>query len=395
MRKHIKRICSFLMVLTTVLMAAVVWGFYFLPDEIYTVNDEKIGGKIFTYSIENQSQTASRSVTLNGQYKVNVSLFNSIPVKSSKLNVSKRQYLVPSGEIVGLRLFTKGVMIVGVDSVDTSSGQINAGEIAGLKKGDVIIKIDGTEIKNSAQVDNIILKSDGKALNIAFTRNGKEKNCVLIPVYSVSGGRYKTGLWIRDSAAGIGTMTFYEPSTGFFACLGHAVCDIDTGEVLPFSDGDIVDAEICGCVKGKNGKAGELCGVFRQESEGILLFNNPFGVFGYLNESDNSVASVPVATKSEVKPGSAQIISTVEGDEKSYYSIEIEKLSMDNKEGKNFTLKITDDKLLEKTGGIVQGMSGSPIIQNGRLVGAVTHVFVNDPSRGYGIFIGNMLDSAA
>lgn len=389
----LKRVCSFLMLICALLMGGVIYGFYALPDEISSFAEEKIDiGLFYSCDVDKTEKMASKSLVTEGNYSVNVKLFNSIPVKKSNLTVKGRPYVVPSGEIVGLRLFSKGVMIVGSDKVATETGEVNPMKAAGLCEGDVITTVDGIEITSSIQTEKIIRESGGKELQIGYTRNGKSLFTSLKPAFCKSENVYKAGMWIRDSAAGIGTMTFYEKESGFFVCLGHAVCDVDTGEVLPLSDGDIVDARINGCVKGKIGAAGELCGVFTGESEGTLFYNGETGVYGILCEPDKAAKELPVAAKNEVKTGKAQIISTVEGESKAYYDIEIEKLNPDGKDSKNMVIKITDKKLLEKTGGIVQGMSGSPILQNGYLVGAVTHVFVNDPTRGYGIFAETMLE---
>lgn len=393
MKKLIRSVCFLLILSCILLMSGVVYGFYALPDEINTLSEEKINiGPFYSGSLGTKEKTVSKSVVTKGEYKLDVRLFNTIPVKTANLTVSTRPYVVPSGEIVGLRLFTKGVMIVGYQSVETEDGLLCPAKDAKLQKGDVIVKLDGTEVTSSTQVENLITSSEGKTIEVEFERKGEKSVVALKPALSKSEGKYKTGLWIRDSAAGIGTLTFYDKESRMFACLGHAVCDIDTGDILPLADGDIVDATINGCVKGKQGSAGELCGSFKKDREGVICLNDSIGVYGIFECADESEREIPVAAKSEVKEGRAQIISTVEGESKAYYDIEIEKLDPDGKDSKNLIIKITDAKLLEKTGGIVQGMSGSPIIQNGYLVGAVTHVFVNDPTRGYGIYAESMLE---
>ncbi len=391
MKKAIKGICLCLIVFTVSVMSAVVYGFYSVPDNIYSYSDRELDLGLYSCSVQGDGARVSKSVTVEGEYKVDISLFNKVPVKSSSLTVSNRRYVVPSGEIVGLRLFTDGVMVVGIDDVDGENGMVNPAAVADIRAGDVIIRLDGVKVENSSQVEGVIAACQGRELTVEFIRDGIKYKSSITPVYSVSAGRYKTGLWIRDSAAGIGTMTFYDKDTGFFACLGHAVCDVDTGEILPLSGGDIVDASITGCIRGKAGCAGELCGSFCSSTEGVLYLNGEAGVYGYLENADKSEQALPVALKDEVETGKAQIISTVEGTSKAYYDIVIEKLNPDDKEGKNMIIKITDAELISKTGGIVQGMSGSPIIQNGRLVGAVTHVFLNDPTRGYGIFAETMV----
>lgn len=395
MKKQVKSICVLLIVFCVFLMSAVVYGFYALPDTVHSLSNEKIDlGLFYSCTVDGNKKTVSKSVIAEGEYHADVKLFNAIPVKSTCLKVNSRPYVVASGEIIGLRLFTKGVMIVGVQEVATSSGNCNPVKTAGLQKGDVILKLDGKNVISSTQVESVITQSGGRSLEVDYSRNGKISTTKVTPVYCESEGKFKTGLWIRDSAAGIGTMTFYDKKSGFFACLGHAVCDVDTGEILPLSDGDIVDAQINGCVKGKSGCAGELCGSFKSSREGLLCLNDSTGVYGVLENPDVNSEEIPVAAKSEIRTGKAEIISTVEGENKSRYSINIEKLNPDDKEDKNIIIKITDEKLIEKTGGIVQGMSGSPIIQDGYLVGAVTHVFVGDPTKGYGIFAESMLEKA-
>lgn len=391
MKKTIRRICSVFILFTAVIMSFVVYGFYSLPDEIYSYSDKEVDLGFYTCSLPEEQASVSKNMTVEGEYRLDISLFKAVPVKSSSLTVSSRQYVVASGDIVGLRMFTRGVMLVGIDTVDTQNGSISPAEKAQLKKGDVIISLDGQEIKNSAQVESIIASCNGRALEIEFTRKSKQMKSVIIPLYCLSEGKYKTGMWIRDSAAGIGTMTFYKKDTRFFGCLGHAVCDVDTGEVLPLSDGDIVGAEITGCVKGRTGCAGELCGSFESSRQGVLTVNGETGAYGYLENTSDSEKEIPVALGNEVQEGPAEIISTVEGSSKARYEIVIEKIISDDKDGKNMVIKITDSELINKTGGIVQGMSGSPIIQNGKLIGAVTHVFLNDPTKGYGIFAESML----
>lgn len=377
-------------------MSGVVYGFCTVPDEMNFMKGEEISlGHFYSCDFGERERSVLKSTVAEGEYRLNLKLLGKIPVKSFSLRVNSRPYFVPSGEIIGLRIFTEGVMIVSADTVATRQGRENPSKKAGLVKGDIIITIDGKTVTSSAQVNSIIEESAGKPLAVEFRRGSEARQTTLTPVYCVDENRYKTGLWIRDSAAGIGTMSFYDKDSGFFASLGHAVCDIDTGEVLPLADGDIVDATISDCVRGRVGAAGELCGSFRAEREGVLYLNCERGVFGYLDEADESQKALPVAAESEISTGKAQIISTVEGESKEYYDVEIEKLDPDDEDGKNMVIKITDSKLVEKTGGIVQGMSGSPIIQNGYIVGAVTHVFINDPTRGYGIFAENMLDAAS
>ncbi|MBQ8503264.1 MAG: SpoIVB peptidase [Clostridia bacterium] len=395
MIKAVRTIKYILSAITLCFLLLLVYSFYTVPDEIYSVSDEDIRVNDFYTITYEESEIAGISRSSEaGRYKVRISLFNAIPVKDSSLTVSERQYVTLSGEIIGLRLFTDGVMIVGIDSIETENGSVSPGQSAGLETGDVICSINGITTESSSKVNELISGSEGKVLEIEYVRNGEHRKTEFTPVFSLNEQKYKGGLWVRDSAAGIGTMTFYDNDTGAFAALGHAVCDVDTGEVLPLSNGDIVSAGITGCTKGTNGRAGELCGVFTGNSIGVLFKNSDCGIFGVLNGCDSNTSEVPVATEHEIEKGPAQIVSTVDENGAQYYDIEITKISTDDSEHKNMVIKVTDEELLEKTGGIVQGMSGSPIVQNGKLVGAVTHVLVNDPTKGYGIFIENMLEAA-
>ncbi|MBR6568649.1 MAG: SpoIVB peptidase [Clostridia bacterium] len=395
MVKSIKVIRTVMLTVTSVLLCLLVYGFYAVPDELYCISDKRESvNEIYTITYGKKiSSVGQRNTGQSDKYEAEVSLLNVIPVKRSSVTVKNRDYVEISGELFGLRLFTEGVMIVGTDEVDTETGAVSPAKSAGLQKGDVIYSLNGTKVKTSQQVSEIFLKAGAEALTMEYLRDDKLNTVKFSLAYSVSEGKYKAGLWIRDSAAGIGTMTFYDVGTGMFASLGHGVCDVDTGEILPLSNGDIVSAYISGCYKGKSGKAGELCGAFNPEVKGQLLCNCETGVYGKTDKI-SAKSLMPVAAKSEVKTGKAQIISTVDKNGPEYYDIEITKVTDSSSQNKNMVIKVTDNKLIEKTGGIVQGMSGSPIIQDNMLVGAVTHVFVSDPTQGYAIFAETMLEKA-
>lgn len=392
MQKAIKSIKIILICAVSFLLALLIFGFFVIPDEISTLDSNKTSVNVI-YSLDPLKQkTQAEKSGGESIVDVRVNLFKAIPVKNSRLKFQKRRYVVPSGKIFGLRIYTTGVIVVSTDKVDSQNGTCFPAQEAGIMKGDIIIGMNSLEIKDHTQVAQLISNCGGEAIKVVFVRGEQTFETYFTPVYSPSQEKYVGGLWIRDSAAGIGTMTFYEKSTGAYGGLGHAVCDIDTGEILPLSEGDVVEAEISSCRKGRSGEAGELCGSFSGNAFGELYANTASGVFGVLGSVDGNETEIPMAIKSEVKTGKAKIIATVDKNGPEYYDIEIERIYSDNAANRNMTIKITDKNLLEKTGGIVQGMSGSPIIQNNRLVGAVTHVFINEPSRGYGIFAENMLE---
>ena len=384
-------ICFFV---SGVIMMLLVVGYVRIPDEMtITEYDEINVGK--TYVCQALVNYGAEDVSpVETEYSTSVKLFNIFPIKSAKVKVSRRKYVVPGGNAFGIRLYTKGVMIIRIDGVTTPSGNVSPGKAAGLKEGDMIISVDGVDVYRNRELSAIFASSGGKTLKLEIERESKKKEINFTPVLCSEDSTYKGGLWIRDSTAGIGTVTWYDRTNGIFAGLGHAVCDADTGEIMPLSGGDAVEAEIKGCYKGTNGSAGELCGVFSSGSIGSLYINGETGVYGIMDSFDADDKVVPVALRQEVKTGAAQIICTVDDTGAEYYNIEIRKIFDGTDNQRNMVIKITDPVLLEKTGGIVQGMSGSPILQNGMLVGAVTHVFVDDPTEGYAIFAQNMTETA-
>lgn len=304
-----------------------------------------------------------------------------------------RQYVYAGGVPVGIKLYCDGVVVVKTEYIETKSGRVNPAALCGLKKGDLIKKIDGIEVKTNSAVTKIIEKSGGEKMKFEVER-GEEKLCIEFSCVEDCDGIFKAGLWIRDSSAGIGTLSFVTED-GVFASLGHGVCDTDTKELLPFGEGVITNAFVTAIVKGTKGEAGELCGELSAEPIGEITKNTEKGIYGKLYTSfDSSLKKYPVALESEIQKGEAEIICTLRDGETDLFEAEITDINRSSSENKNLVIKITDSRLLEKTGGIVQGMSGSPIIQNGMIIGTVTHVFINDPTSGYGIFIENMLDAS-
>lgn len=326
-------------------------------------------------------------------YSTNVLFMNVIPIK--KVNIQKIEdiHVVPCGNPFGVKLFTKGVIIVGISDIKTTAGLVNPAKQAGLQKGDIILTINKNEINSNEDLINSVEKSNGNNLSVEVIRNGIKYETTITPIKNETDGVYKLGIWVRDSSAGIGTITFWDKNTKIFGGLGHGICDVDTGELLPLSHGDIIKTNINGILKGTRGNPGELKGYFIEcEPIGFLTENTYSGVYGKLNEFISEKETIPVAMKQQVKTGKAQILTTIFGNSPEYYDIDIMHINYNEESpSKNMIIKITDHELLDKTGGIIQGMSGSPIIQNGMLVGAITHVFVNNPQKGYAIFAENMI----
>lgn len=391
--KNVFRTLSLLsFICCSVILMLISVGYSRIPNEISMKEYDTLsaGG---TYMCQPIDISANATINSSDEYETSVKLFNIFPIKSAKINVSDRKYVVLGGDIFGIRLYTKGVMIVKIGSVVTPQGEISPGNKAGLKVGDIILEVGSTEIDSNKTLSSLISASQGQTLKMKVQRNGKTINIDFVAVKSSDDSQYKAGLWIRDSTAGIGTMTYYDRQSGVFAGLGHAVCDVDTGEIMPLSGGDAVEATVKGCYKGERGTPGELCGIFSGKSLGDLFINGDTGIYGVLSDYNKNAQVIPVALPSEISEGDAQIVSTVDENGPRSYTVKIIRINSDSSDKHNLIIKITDESLIELTGGIVQGMSGSPIIQNGKLVGAVTHVFVDNATEGYGIFAQNMIET--
>ena len=320
-------------------------------------------------------------------------LLGLIDIKDVSVQVVDRRVVSLCGTPFGIKMVTDGVMVVGTGSVTNLQSQaVNPAEDAGVLEGDVILSLNGEKISSKKQLTQIVSACSGQPISMVIRRGDELEQLTVSPVKSSLDNDYHLGLWVRDSSAGIGTMTFYDPQNGCFAGLGHAICDVDTGQIMPLSQGEIVEASIIGIDPGSSGDPGQLQGAFvAQQASGLLYANSYNGVYGQLFDAPAYAQTIPMAQSQEVTEGPAQILTTISGETPAYFDAYIEKVSLSQEEPtKNMVIRITDPDLLEISGGIVQGMSGSPIIQDGMLVGAVTHVFVNDPTRGYGIFAENM-----
>lgn len=304
--------------------------------------------------------------------------------------------VIPLGRAVGIKLFSDGVLVVGLSPVETEQGAYYPGRDSGLKAGDIITHIDGEEVDTIEEIQQTVVRHGKQPMTIQAMRGERQLQLTTAAVKN-SQGIYQLGVWLRDSMAGIGTMTFYDPSSGIFAALGHGINDVDTSMLMPLESGSIMPATVSDVKKGISGQPGELHGSFDLTRDlGSLYANTARGIFGHLTEKDitSDLKPVAIAHREQVRKGPAEILSNVQGNEVKAYSIQITDVNSSGDGTRSLVLQVTDPELLESTGGIVQGMSGSPIIQDGKIVGAVTHVLVNDPTRGYGIFIENMLEAA-
>ena len=305
--------------------------------------------------------------------------------------------LYPGGVPFGVKFHTDGLIVIGFSDIENDGERSNPAYDAGLREKDIITSINGRPAAEVSTLTEEIEKNAGGELTLTCKRAGRDYVAHVTPKYSEADGRYKTGLLIRDSGAGIGTVTFIDPETLSFGGLGHGICDGDTGELIPMDRGNVLEVTISGIAKGAAGAPGEIKGYFGSKKTGALTSNTTCGVYGSLASLPSSLPEepLPIATRDELKEGDAYIYCTLDDSGiPCRYSVKISDINRSANGNKCFTVKVTDQSLIEKTGGIVRGMSGSPIIQDGKLVGAVTHVLVNDPESGYGIFIENMLNAA-
>ena len=320
-------------------------------------------------------------------------LLGVVPVKTVELEVAEERTLIPGGKSVGIAIETDGLVVVGTSDLGQAA---SPAERAGLRAGDVITAVNGVAVASSEELSAQL--SAGKAAALQVDRNGSVLQLTLTPAEDPRDGELRIGAWVRTSTAGVGTLTFVDPEDGDFGALGHAISDVDTGVTLPIAGGGLFESEIVQINPGRRGAPGEIVGDFlsQQEQIGEITTNCDRGIYGCNYSGDLAglpyPEGLPVAMRSQLHTGAAQILTTLD-DEVRAFDCEIERVEGEGSaDTRSLTLHVTDSELLARTGGIVQGMSGSPIIQDGRFIGAVTHVLVNDPSRGYGIYIGDMLD---
>lgn len=334
--------------------------------------------------------------TVGGQQKIAPSFHakHARPSGTATVESYRNLQVYAGGMPFGVKFLTNGVIIVGFHTVSNSNGTISPAESAGLRKNDVLLKMNGNPIVGAAELTHVIEESEGATVDVVYSRNGTEHTTRLTPAYFEAEGRYSAGIYVRDSGAGIGTVTLILPKTGAFAGLGHGICDGESGALIPMQRGSILNVTINGVIRGLPGTPGEVQGHFSSGKTGSLLENTECGVYGIFAELPEAVPkqTTPIGLRDEVKEGRASVLCTVQGCTPQEYTVELSQIQRDATGNKCFTVHVTDAALLEKTGGIIQGMSGSPILQNGKIIGAVTHVLINDPTTGYGIFIENMLN---
>ncbi len=334
-----------------------------------------------------------------GEAKFQLKLLGLIPIKKFDVNVVNREYLVPGGNAIGVRLNTKGVLVVAVtDVIGIDGKRYDPAKDAGIKTGDSILEINNVKVKDAEHVVELLNEIQDSKVKIVIERNNIRFETEVTPIKSMQDNSYRLGIWVRDKTAGIGTLTFYDEESKVFGALGHGITDMDTGNLLNVEYGKIMNAKIANIEQGKRGSPGEIRGIF-YETENVLgeiIKNSPYGIYGVITDKfikSNKVKSLPIGFKEEVKEGKAYILTTIDNNKVEKFEIEILKAQPQQfANQKGMTIRVTDKRLLQKTGGIVQGMSGSPIIQDGKIIGAITHVFVNDPTKGYGIYIEWMLE---
>ena len=394
MKKAIRIIDGIFALCLIIIYSFIVFGNIVLPDKIEAYSTKKIEYKS-VYSVENNSlyQVDYQNSSKVSPVENDIKLLGIIPVKTTSIIQSNPKKVSVSGESFGIKLYTDGVIIVGIRDVETDKGKCNPAKEAGLEKGDIIIEINGKKVYSADSVTDILNDNNGKDYKITVKRNGNYKEFLLKPAYSSSQGCYKVGLWVRDSTAGVGTITYYDKSNNTVSALGHPITDVDTNEIMPILDGEAVRATVTKIYKSKAGEAGSLCCEFTNDIIGTLKKNCQSGIYGKYTCTLKNTYEYEVASPNEIVRGPVQILCTIDSGKAKFYNAQISRISYrENKKGKNMVVKITDERLLEKTGGIVQGMSGSPIIQNGKLVGALTHVIVDSPEKGYAIFAQDMVD---
>lgn len=365
-----------------------------IPDEIFVYADEETDWETF-FQEPLISYDETVEVSQNGSYQIRCKWLGVLPLKTIKVHTVEKQEVLVSGSPVGIYMETKGVLVIDSGEITDREGIRRTPAEHIIQSGDYICEIDGKVLTGKRQLMQLVRENQGESMELQVIRHQETIKLEMTPV-ETEDGSYKLGIWVRDNIQGIGTLTYVEPN-GTFGALGHGISDADTGERLEISDGDLYRADILSICKGTAGTPGELRGVinYREENRiGTICGNSQYGIRGQMEPGKytESMKKIPTGLKQEIQTGKAEIRCDI-GDGIREYQCEILEIDSNARDtNKCFVLRITDDDLLSRTGGIVQGMSGSPVLQNGKLIGAITHVFVNDPTKGYGIFIENMME---
>ena len=390
-----KNLKKFLIIIFILIIYIYVCNISMLPNNIILMQGEALNLNTFLGINIKNSNVVTASSNLNnsiveetGKMELKLNLFNLFSVKDVTVNIIPKTTVVPLGKAIGMKLYTEGVLVVGMSEIEGKKPYENSG----IETGDKIIEINNIEISNTDELIQCVNNSNGSNIEIKYINDKNEEEVANILPAKTSNNEYKLGLWVRDAAAGVGTITFYEPSTGEFGALGHGINDVDTYELIDIANGELVNTNIIDIVKGEEGSPGEIRGIIEGERTiGSISKNTSFGVYGNVLDTTklniNKNNELEVANRSEIKTGKAEIMCELENGKVQNYEIEIQKIFLENNsDNKSMLIKVTDKELIEKTGGIIQGMSGAPIIQNGKFIGAVTHVLVNDPQMGYAVF---------
>ena len=359
-----------------------------IPESIVLLKNEKISINTLygiEFKEENYVNTSTSSLGESSIKKVNVTL-GGIKVKQVNVTILPEVEVIPIGKIVGLKLYTSGILVVGINE--------NILNESDIKEGDAIISINNEKVESIENIKSIVEKSNGEDLLVKYIRDNDEISVSTISPVKTEDNSYKLGLWVKEGATGVGTISFYNPETNDFAALGHGVYDKDTGELLKIEEGSLLNSKVISISKGEYGMPGEIKGALIEDDKlGDIEKNTEFGIYGSLNINNiSSNDKIKVASRSEIKKGLAYILCSIDGNEPKEYEIEIENINIENNiNNRSMKIRITDEELIEKTGGIICGMSGCPIIQNGKLIGVVTNVLVNNSEVGYGVFADLML----
>ena len=390
--------------ITTLVLLFIIYSYILvisnIPNNIVIFEGEDIELKSLLGLKLNVKNSESIQVSSNDENKIDtagkatakLSLFDNIPIKNIDIDVLPKTKVIPVGSMAGLKLYTSGVLVVGMSELEgIDNKKYKPYENTGIKEGDTIIEINSDKIESTEELIEKVNNSNGNNINLKFVHEEETKECSIKPA-KTAGNQYKIGLWVRDSAAGVGTVTFYDKETRNFGALGHGITDIDTEKLINIESGEFVSTKIVNIIKGENGAPGKIQGSIENgKNIGTIAKNTRFGIFGRVDNiaslNIDSSKEMEVALRDEIKLGKATILCSLDNNNVESYEIEIEKINKQNNyDNKSMQIKITDPKLIEKTGGIIQGMSGSPIIQNGKFIGAVTHVMVQNPREGYAVF---------